>query len=216
MSATTPLLTYVTDTRVVDGERLLARLDRFRREAPDLTPRVAVQVRDLGRSGRELATTARDLARGARALGCRLVVNDRIDLALLVGADGVHLGRTSVSIADARRLLGPAALVSVACHAPAEVVVAARLGATCCTLSPIFASPGKDAPLGVEAIGEARRLLAQAGLTIGLVALGGIDADTAKDALAEGADGVAAIRAEIPAAVFSRRTTSDPSSGGRP
>lgn len=193
----TPRLVYVTDTATVAEAELLGRIERIARTAPELLPAVAVQLRDLGLPTPLYVALARRLRAHSRALGYRFFVNDRVDVALLVAADGVHLGGGSMSIADARLLLGARAFVSVACHRVDEVAAAARAGADACSLSPIFESPGKGRALGPEIIAEARASLASRGLAIGIVALGGIDDATAQLALRAGADGVAAIRAEI-------------------
>ena len=88
-----------------------------------------------------------------------------------------------------------------------EVVAAAREGATACTLSPIFSSPGKGPPIGPEALREARSRLLEEGLDIGIVALGGLDTSRALSTLSLGADGVASIRAEIdPTLLFAPRS----------
>ena len=200
-----PLVTWVTDTRVVSAEETLARVERLASIDPALARRCAVQLRDPELSTRDLVALGRALRERTRALGMRLVVNDRVDVALLLEADGLHLGRRSIAMADARGLLGEGAWVSVACHAPSEVVAAAREGASACLLSPIFATPGKGAPLGVEALGEARRALDGAGLGAGLIALGGIDDEHARACLEAGADGVAAIRAALDVARLAAR-----------
>jgi thiamine-phosphate pyrophosphorylase len=172
--------------------------------APDLAARAAAAVaglppgaaaihlreKDLG--GRELLALARDLAAVCRAHRQVLLVNDRLDVALAAGADGVHLPSAGVPPADARRLLGPGALVGVSCHSAADVSRALAGGASYATFSPIHDTPSKRAygpPLGVAALRDAARL----GLP--LVALGGIDPPRAAEARAAGAAGVAAIRA---------------------
>lgn len=159
--------------------------------------RAAVQLRDPELSGRELHALGRRLRDATAALGASFVVNDRLDLALVLGADGVHLGRRSVGVADARALLGAGVFVSVACHSVDEVLRAADAGADAAVLSPIFASPGKGPPLGLEALREARARLSQASRSVAIIALGGVDAVAAPACLAAGADGVAAIRADL-------------------
>jgi thiamine-phosphate pyrophosphorylase len=172
--------------------------------APDLAARAAaalaglppgvaaVQLREKDLGGRELLALARALLGVCRARGQRLLVNDRIDVALAAGADGVHLPAAGVPPADARRLLGPAALVGVSCHGAADVARALAGGASYATLSPIYDTPSKRAfgpPLGVAALREA------AALGLPLVALGGVDGARAAEVRAAGAAGVAAIRA---------------------
>lgn len=182
----------------------LVHLITDRRLAPDLAaaaagalaglpPGVAaVQLREKDLGGRALLVLARALAAVCRAHGQRLVVNDRIDVALAAGADGVHLPAAGVSPADARRLLGPAALVGVSCHSAADVTRALAGGASYATFSPVYETPSKRAygpPVGVAALREAARV----GLP--LVALGGVDAARVAEVRAAGAAGAAAIRA---------------------
>jgi thiamine-phosphate pyrophosphorylase len=196
-----PLLTLITAIDVVPEPLLLARLAALSVLPAELRARVAVQLRDPELSGRALHALGARLREATAALGAALVVNDRIDLAILLGADGVHLGRRSVGIADARALLGPEAFISVACHDLDDVARAAGHGADAAVLSPIFATPGKGPPLGVAALGEARRRIAAAARPVSLIALGGVDAATAPVCLAAGADGVAAIRADLTTAL---------------
>jgi len=175
-----------------------------RRLAPDLPGRVAVALaglppgtaavhlreKDLG--GAALLALARALLPACRARGALLLVNDRLDVALAAGAAGVHLPAAGVPPEEARRLLGPAALLGVSCHSAADVERARDAGASYATFSPIWATPSKAAhgpPVGLAALAAAVRL----GLP--LVALGGVEASNAGQAFAAGAAGVAAIRA---------------------
>lgn len=175
-----------------------------RRVAPDLPSRlaaalagvppgcVAVHLREKDLGGAALLALCRELLAICRRHGQVLLVNDRLDVALAAGADGVHLPGAGVPPADARRLLGPAAWVGVSCHAAREVAAAREGGASYATFGPVFDTPSKrayGAPVGLGALGDAARL----GLP--LVALGGIDAAGARAARAAGARGVAAIRA---------------------
>lgn len=192
-----PLLAVqITDLPTVDEPELLRRIASVAAAPPAARAGRVVLLRDPGLAPRDLLALARRLRAATRAVGVRLWVNDRLDVAALVGADGVHLGRRSVAVADARRLLG-AVTVSVACHAPDEVVAARDAGADACTLSPIFASPGKGPPLGLGVLREARAGLAAAGDDFAILALGGVDARSTPDVLAAGASGIAAIRADV-------------------
>ena len=152
----------------------------------------AVQLRSPELDARELYAFGLELRRRTRDAGAKLIVNDRLDLAMLLGADGVHLGRRSVSVEDARALLGAEAWVSVSAHSVEEAALSR--GASAVVLSPIAASPGKGPPLGVEALTEARRLMPA---KTALVALGGISLDNALECLAAGADAVASIRSDL-------------------
>jgi len=154
--------------------------------------RAAVHLRERDLSGRDLLTLARELLAACREAGQLLVVNDRADVALACGADGVHLPAAGIPPAEARRLLGPSALVGVSCHSEGDVSRARAGGADWATFGPVLDTPSKrpyGPPLGFDALARAARL----GLP--LVALGGIDGSSAPAAAAAGARGVGVIRA---------------------
>lgn len=195
--ASAPVLTYVTDTMRVPMETLLERIGKLQILPPTMRARVAIQLRDPDLVAAELVQVGDVLRNATSALGVRFLVNDRLDLAAALEADGVHLGRRSVSIADARAFLGEEALVSVACHDVDDVVDAARGGADMCTLSPIFESPGKDEPIGLRALVTACERLAETKLAIPIIALGGVTDDNFASCLRAGAAGVAAVRGEV-------------------
>ncbi len=183
-----PVVHLITDRRLAPD--LAARADAALAPLPPGRAVLHLREKDLG--GRDLLALARSLARVCRARGQLLVVNDRIDVALAAGADGVHLPSEGVSPADARRLVGPSALVGVSCHSAADVRRARDGGASYATFGPVYDTPSKrrfGAPVGVEAL----RAAAQLGLP--LVALGGVTAARAPEVVAAGAAGVAAIRA---------------------
>lgn len=189
----TPLVHLVTDRRLVPD--LGAAVAAAVRRAPPGTVAVHLREKDLG--GRELLALAQALGAVCRSAGQRLLVNDRLDVALAAGADGVHLPSAGVSPADARRLLGPGRLVGVSCHGEEDVLRARGGGADFATFGPVFATPSKAAygpPVGLAALARAARL----GLP--LVALGGVEVDTAGAAREHGARGVGVIRAWLCAA----------------
>lgn len=191
-----PRAVQITARAALPEDELFARLARLPAEAG---ARFAVQLRDPELSAAELLHLGERLRAATSRVGAALVVNDRLDLALALDADGAHLGRGSVRVADARALLPRGAWISVACHSVDDVVHAATEGADAALLSPIFASPGKGPPLGPGALREARAALDARGSGVALYALGGVDAATAPACFAAGADGVAAIRADLSA-----------------
>ncbi len=134
---------------------------------------------------REIAASAREAAPG-RAIS--LIVNRRLDVALAVGSEGVHLGFDAPSISDARRLLGAAARIGVSAHCVEEVAAAAGEGADYVHLAPIHAPLSKSSsrpPLGLEAISQASHC------GIPVLAQGGIDAGACGDVVRAGAAGIA-------------------------
>jgi thiamine-phosphate pyrophosphorylase len=153
---------------------------------------VAVQLREKDQGGRDLLALARALEAICGPADQPLVVNDRLDVAVAAGAAGAHLPSAGVPPADARRFLGPRALVGVSCHSPEEVARAKAGGADFATFGPVFETPSKrdyGPPVGLARLAEAARL----GLP--LYGLGGVDAANAGQVVAAGAHGVAAIRA---------------------
>jgi thiamine-phosphate pyrophosphorylase len=148
---------------------------------------VALQLRDRQASGRMLY----DATVRLREAGHQVYVNDRLDVALAAGANGVHLRKGSLSVAQARAIAGAKIQVGVSLHSVAEVARAHAEGADFGVLSPIFASPSKTAPIGLETLAEATRG------SLPVYALGGVDKDNAARCLAAGARGVAAIRAGL-------------------
>lgn len=148
-----------------------------------------VQVREKTLPAGPLLALVRTLLPLCRAAGALCVVNDRLDVALAAGLDGVHLSSHALSAADARALLGARALVGRSCHTPAEVSAAAREGANLCLFAPVFEVPGKGPARGLDGLAAATRAAA-----LPVFALGGIDATNAASALAAGARGVACLR----------------------
>jgi len=156
----------------------------------------AVQLRDKHAAGGPLLDAARTLRASTRAHGAALLVNDRVDVAVAAGAEGVHLPAAAMPIAAARRLLGPSAWIGRSTHAADEAHAATAAGADYVILGPIYATPSKSAygaPLGVRA------LAAAAGASCPIIAIGGIGAAEARAARRAGASGVAVIRAILDA-----------------
>ncbi|HVU02159.1 MAG TPA: thiamine phosphate synthase [Polyangiaceae bacterium] len=190
-----PRLVVVTDLDVAPWDLLVSRVGAVLRSA---TPgSVAVQLRDLERGARERLELGGALASACRTEGQFLVVNDRLDVAVLLGADGVHLGEASVSSAEARRIPGLDEIwVSRACHA-ADAVSGEDADAV--LLSPAAAPRKGRSPLGPEAFRRARASLEAVSARSRplLYALGGIDAANTAAFRAAGADGVAVIGAVL-------------------
>jgi thiamine-phosphate pyrophosphorylase len=161
-----------------------------------LAPReVAVQLREKDLEGRALTDLARALRDVTTSAGMQLFINDRIDVALAVGADGVHLGGTSLTAGEARAI-APGLSVAVSAHKAADVRAAAA-AATFAVFGPIHDTPSKrryGPPLGWGALAEA----AQLGTP--LLAIGGVGVEEVTEALRAGAEGIACIRPVMQAA----------------
>ena len=141
---------------------------------------------------------ARSLARLCRSYHVPLIINDHLELALEVDAEGLHIGAEDGSAAEARRRLGPDRILGVTCYRKIEnALEAARIGASYVAFGGFFASPVKGGSGGapMTILGEAKRAT---GLPV--VAIGGITVDNAPQLIAAGADSVAVITAVFGAA----------------
>ena len=154
----------------------------------------AVQLRDRDLPGRPLLALAERLRGLTARAGASLLVNDRVDVAVAVGADGVHLGGTSMPVEVARRLLPRGALVGVSTHAVAEVAAAT---ADFAFFGPVHATPSKAAFGPPQGVARLREAIAAAPIPV--LAIGGITRVHIPDLLATGAAGVAVIRAILSA-----------------
>lgn len=126
-----------------------------------------------------------------------LIINDRLDVALAVGADGVHLGQTDMPLDDARRLAGASMIIGISAESVDDAIRAEAEGADYIGVSPVFATPTKNdtaPPLGLEGL---RRI--RAAVSLPLVGIGGIHRDNAAAIIRAGADGVAVVSAIVSA-----------------
>ena len=170
-----PPLIVVTDVARHGRERTLDRLARLLSAA--VAGSVMVQLRDRRLSGHERLLLARELRQLTRRHQQQLCINDRLDLALVVDADAVHLGEASVTPADARVLVGARLMITRACHDPSHLSQPSAANAW--LLSPVFAPRKGNPPLGFEALERARAALLAHDRRQALYALGGVDAAAA-------------------------------------
>lgn len=163
-----------------------------------------LQLRLKGVPTRDLLAVAARLREMTLAAGATFIVNDRADIALAVGADGVHLGQEDLPVEVARQLVGPERLLGFSTHSEIQLEAARSAGADYLSLGPIFATTSKaaaDPVIGVQRLRAARLLVAQP-----LVAIGGITAATARAVLDAGADAVSVIAAVVRAPDVQRAT----------
>ena len=151
-----------------------------------------VQLRAKDWSDEELVATGERLARLCHAERVMFIINDRPDLVDAIGADGVHVGQDDLSVAEARRIAGPAALVGVSTHEPDQLAQAAKDGADYAGVGPVHTTPTKP---GRPATGY--RYVHHASLHAELpwFAIGGIDESTVDRTLASGAERIVVVRA---------------------
>lgn len=190
-----PILCYVTDRREISPSAgpadLLALIERACAAALD-----CIQIREKDLSAREMLELSRQAVAAAGAT-TKILVNDRLDVALSAGTAGVHLGGESAPVAEVVRWCraghAPAEfLIGASCHSLAEVLAAEGSGADYVFFGPVFATPSKlpyGAPQGIKRLAEVCR---QARIPV--IAIGGVTAENADDCLRAGAAGIAAIR----------------------
>ena len=164
-----------------------------------------IQYRNKTGGGREMLSHAREMLSHAREIRrlaasnaassstapATLVMNDRADLALAAGFDGVHVGQDDLSVEAVRAVVGPKMMVGVSTHNPEQVAVADKLEVNYIAVGPVFATSSKANPdplIGLEGVRRARELTSKP-----LVAIGGITRANAASVIQAGADSVAVI-----------------------
>lgn len=158
----------------------------------------AVQVRERDLATRDLFALAQELHAPLRARGVLVLINDRVDLVLALGADGVHLRADSLPVAVARRLLGSDRVIGVSVHSADDLVRAESDGADFAVLGPIYETPSKrqyGEPIGLRVLEEAGRRC-----RIPVFAIGGITVARVAEVRRAGAYGVAVVSAILSAA----------------
>jgi thiamine-phosphate pyrophosphorylase len=169
---------------------------RSHREIADAAIRggaTAVQLRMKEEPTRLLLDAARAIAPLCRAAGVAFLVNDRVDVAMIAGADGVHVGQDDLPPAEVRALMGPRALIGVSAATIEEAIAAERAGADYLGVGAVYATASKSdagAPVGLTRLTEIRRAV-----VLPVVGIGGITADNAAAVVRAGAQGVAVITA---------------------
>ncbi|MHC4307498.1 MAG: thiamine phosphate synthase [Planctomycetota bacterium] len=152
-----------------------------------------VQLREKDLSTSDLYRLAKEIREITERKGANLIINDRVDIAIAVDADGVHLGWQSLGIDIVRKMVGRDKLIGFSAHNLEEAERAGNSGADYISISPIFDTANKDyfiKPLGVGEIGKIK-----ARINIPVIALGGINEDNVDSVIRNGADGIAVISA---------------------
>jgi thiamine-phosphate pyrophosphorylase len=180
----------ITDRRTAGGHSILNIV-----RAAIAGGATVVQLREKEASTREMIELGQALRAITRAAGVPLIVNDRVDVALAIEADGVHVGQEDMPAALARRLIGPHRILGVSAATVAEAEQAVRDGADYLGVGDVYGTPSKpDAgpPIGLEGLATIARAVA-----IPVVAIGGITPENAAATIDAGAVGVAVISAIV-------------------
>jgi len=156
-----------------------------------------VQLREKTCDTRQFIEEALAVKELLRSRGVPLIINDRVDVALAVGADGVHLGQKDMPLAAARAIVTDTMLIGISAESAADAVAAEKGGADYLGVSPIFATPTKTdaaAPLGLAGLQVIRRAV-----RLPLVGIGGLSRQNAAAVVRGGADGIAVVSAIVAA-----------------
>lgn len=199
---TAPILCYVTDRKLLAGSEGRAGAEVLTKIREAVAAGVDwVQIREKDMPAGELMRLAQEAVRAAgehfKGARTKIMVNDRLDVAIAASAAGVHLGRESAPASEVVRWCRKGNvprefMVGVSCHGAAEAREAERAGASYVIFGPIFDTPSKRAfgePVGIEQLS-----VVCAALKIPVLAIGGIDPRNAGECLRAGAAGIAAIR----------------------
>ena len=153
----------------------------------------AIQLREKDLPVRDLLQLARELRILTRDFGARLFINDRVDVALAVEADGVHLGQQSMPPEAAKKVAGGRLMIGVSVHTIEEAKVAETGGADFITFGPVFSTPSKaefGSPVGLDGLKTVKKFV-----RIPILGLGGVKSGNIKQVLNYGADGISMISA---------------------
>lgn len=164
-----------------------------------------IQLRDKRATARKIHDEAADLIARLSSKGVRIIVNDRADIAAMVGAGGVHVGQDDLPVEEARRICGASCWVGISTHNLEQFREASRTSADYIAVGPVFPTAAKENPdpvVGIDFVRAVRRLTPKP-----IVAIGGITVESAADVFRAGADSVAVIR--------DLRSASDPTGRAR-
>ncbi|WP_113261454.1 thiamine phosphate synthase [Agrobacterium cavarae] len=183
-----------------------------------------IQYRDKTASTRQMIDQARAIVEALKGTGIPLVINDRVDVAMATGADGVHLGADDMDAETARRLLGPDAIIGLTVKSMADARHVAQAPADYACIGGVFETTSKvnpDTPVGLAGLKQIRTYLRNERPDLPVGAIAGITLERVPDVIAAGADGVALISAlfrtdDIATTAKAFRNAVDDAIGARP
>ena len=185
MTFSLPKLYPITDTRLT-GLSHAGQVEQLAAGGATL-----IQLREKMASPREFYEASLAAMKVARALGVRIIINDRVDIAVAVAADGVHLGQDDLPPDRARNLLGPRALIGFSTHNLKQALEADSMAVDYIAFGPVFATSTKENPdpvVGLDLLAEIKSRVSKP-----LVAIGGITLERAVSVIEAGADSLAVI-----------------------
>lgn len=181
-----PAIYPITD-RNISGLTILEQVRRLIAGGATL-----IQIREKSANVRDFLDDAAEAVRHAHECGARVIVNDRVDLAMVLKADGVHLGQEDLPVPEARRLLGPGPIIGLSTHTLAQARLAHGLPIDYLAFGPVFPTATKEAPdpvVGVDSLSG----IVSASVSLPVVAIGGITESNLVSVLEAGASSAAVI-----------------------
>ena len=151
-----------------------------------------IQLREKYASSKDFYESAKEALDIARRHNVKIIINDRVDIALALGADGVHLGQDDLPPEHARKILGEKAIIGFSTHNIKQAISAVKFPINYLAIGPVFATKTKENPdeiVGIEGVVKVRQAVGD----FPLVAIGGINSENLRDVLNAGADSVAII-----------------------
>ena len=185
-----PAIYPITDTKI-SGISLPEQVDRMISGGAAF-----IQIREKHGTSRDFYCAAVEAIKLARTKNVRVIINDRVDIAMMVDADGVHLGQEDISPVHARRLLGENKIIGYSTHTAVQAAEAVKLPIDYLAFGPVFPTRTKENPDPVVGIKQLAQIKQIAG-GLPLVAIGGIDASNVRSVLDAGADTAAVISAAL-------------------
>ena len=153
----------------------------------------AIQLRDKELSGRKLLETATEMARLCKEAGALFIVNDRLDIAILSGAHGLHIGQSDIPLAEAKKLSPPSFIIGVSAQTIEEARLAEKQGADYLGIGAVFPTSTKEA----EALGLTGTARVASATSLPSVAIGGINLENAAEIMKTGVSGLSLISAIV-------------------
>lgn len=181
-----PRIYPITDTRITN----LSHAEQVKRLIEGGAE--FIQLREKHASSEEFFYQAKEAIELAKKHEVKIIINDRVDIALALKADGVHLGQDDLPPAEARKILGEDAIIGFSTHTVSQAVEAVRLSIDYVAIGPIFSTTTKENPdevVDLKGVGEVFEAIGD----FPLVAIGGITLDNFREVLGQGANSVAVI-----------------------
>ena len=198
MSELLPQVYPITDVRI-SGLSHAGQVERLAEGGATL-----IQLREKTASPREFYDAALEAMQIARSLGVRIIINDRADIAIAVGADGIHLGQSDFPPDSARALLGENRIIGYSTHSLKQALLADSEPVDYIAIGPMFQTVTKDNPHPVVDLSVLNQINRQTSKP--LVAIGGITLDRAQSVMDAGADSVAVISDLLASGDIANRT----------